>query len=49
LMHSTKPKFSFVTKQTKTGLLLTDISRTDGTYRGPFVENLLVGAQKFKK
>ena len=49
LKYETKPKFSFVTQQTKNGLLLTDISRTDGTYRGPFVENFLVGVEKFRK
>jgi S1-C subfamily serine protease len=42
LMDETTPKFNFTYKQTKDGLILTDISRTDGEYRAPFSDHVII-------
>lgn len=42
LLNETKSKFSFSYKQTKDGLILTDITRTDGDYRAPFADHVII-------
>ena len=50
LMNETKPKFNFVHKPDKDGnLILTDITRRDGTVRPPFQDNVIVDGDRHNK
>lgn len=48
LMHETKPKFKFTYKTIDGQLTLTDITRADGSYRPPFVDNIITSEDSYR-